>query len=226
MDCNNLKHKITAMKGLIISALITIFSIRIHAQTFDEWFRQNATQKKYLLQQIAALQIYMGYVQKGYTIAHNGLNMINDIKKGDLSLHSDYFNSLKTVTPAVRKYGKIADIIAFQFQIVNEYKSTSRELQKNKAFNSAEIKYFNTVFNRLIDDCTSTIDELTIIITNNQLEMKDDERIRRIDALYNDMQGKYSFAKSFADEAKILAVSRFREQNDIETSRALNGIKN
>lgn len=214
------------MKRSFILVSIVILSTSVNAQTFAEWFRQKATQKKYLLQQIAALQIYIGYVQKGYAIAHDGLNIISDIKNGDINLHSNYFNSLKTVSPAVRKYSKVVDIIAFQLKIVNEYKSASRQVQKSKAFNGDELKYINAVFNRLIDDCTSTIDELTMIITNNQLEMKDDERLKRIDALYNDMQDKYSFVKSFADETKVLAISRIREQNDVQASRSINGIKN
>ena len=49
--------------------LFAIISTGTRAQTFAEWFRQSATQKKYLLQQIAALQVYIGYVQKGYSIA-------------------------------------------------------------------------------------------------------------------------------------------------------------
>ncbi len=56
--------------------------------------------------------------------------------------------------------------------------------------------------------------------------MKDDERLKRIDALYNDMQDKYTFVQSFSNEAKLLATSRISEQNDIQTSRALNGVKN
>ena len=56
--------------------------------------------------------------------------------------------------------------------------------------------------------------------------MKDDERLKRIDALYHDMQDKYSFAQSFAGEANILAARRLREQNDIQISRGLNEIKN
>ena len=34
----------------------------------------------------------------------------------------------------------------------------------------------------------ATIDDLIAITTSNELEMKDDERLRRIDGLYNDMQ--------------------------------------
>ena len=47
----------------------------------------------------------------------------------------------------------------------------------------------------------ATIDEFIAVTTSNELEMKDDERLKRIDTLYNDMQGKYTFAQSFANEA-------------------------
>ncbi len=213
------------MKKLLVFILISIFSTSVHAQTFGEWFRQKATQKKYLLQQIAALQVYIGYAQKGYSIAHDGLNFIGDLKKGDLNLHADYFNSLKAVNPSIKKYSRVADIISLQLKIVSVYKNAFRQVQKSKAFNGDELKYMNAVFNNLIDACTGTIDELTTIITNDQLQMKDDERLERIDGLYNDMQSKYSFVKGFADEAKVLAVSRLKEQNDVETSRTINGIK-
>lgn len=214
------------MKRLFIFLLISIISATASAQTFAEWFRQKATQKKYLLQQIAGLQVYIGYVQKGYSIANDGLKFIGDIKKGELNLHSDYFNSLKTVNLNIRKYSKVADIIASQLKIIKVYKNTSMQVQQSKTFNADELNYINGVFNRLIDDCMATIDELIAITTSNKLEMKDDERLKRIDGLYNDMQSKYAIAQSFAGEAKVLVVARLREQNDIQTSRAINGIKN
>lgn len=214
------------MKKLFFLAFIASLSASVKAQTFAEWFRQKKTQKKYLLEQIAGLQMYIGYARQGYSIAEDGLNVIGDIKHNELNLHSDYLNSLKTVNHAITKYGKVADIIAFQLKIMKVYKNAYRQVEQSGSFNAGEIKYIKEVFNRLIDDCAGTIEQLTMVITGNQLEMKDDERLKRIDALYNDMQDKYSFAQSFAGEANILAASRLREQNDIQTSRVLNGIKN
>jgi hypothetical protein len=202
-----------------------MFSTSINAQMFAEWSQQKATQKKYLLQQIAGLQVYIGYVQKGYSIAQQGLDVIGDIEYGELNLHSNYFNSLETVNPKIKQYSKVADIISLQLKIVNVYRNTLRQVKQSKTFNADELIYTGEVFSRLIDDCTSIIDDLTIIITSNQLEMKDDERLKRIDALCTDIQDKYSFVQSFANEAKDLAVSRLREQKEIKTSRALNGIK-
>lgn len=214
------------MKRLIVIMLFVFASASTKAQTFAEWFRQSATQKKYLLQQIAALQVYIGYVQKGYSIAKQGLNTISDIKHGEFNLHKDYFNSLKTVNPKIKNYRKVADIIVLQVNIGKIYKDAVKKVKQSSSFNADEISYINSVFERLIDDCAKTIDELITVTTSNQLEMKDDERLKRIDDLYGDMQDKYSFVQAFSNRAKLLAASRIKEQNDIQSSRAINGIKN
>jgi hypothetical protein len=54
--------------------------------------------------------------------------------------------------------------------------------------------------------------------------MIDDERIKRIDQLYTDMQDKYSFCQSFGEECSVLAIQRLSEQNEILMSKKLNGI--
>jgi hypothetical protein len=40
------------------------------------------------------------------------------------------------------------------------------------------------------------------------------------------MQDKFTFSRSFGNDATLLATSRIREKADAETSRALYGIKN
>ena len=56
--------------------------------------------------------------------------------------------------------------------------------------------------------------------------MKDDERMKRIDMLYLDMQDKFTFSQSFSNDAVSLAASRLKEKTDVQTSRVLHGIKN
>ncbi len=214
------------MKRLFILVLFVILSSGTKSQTFAEWFHQSATQKKYLLKQIAGLQLYIGYVQKGYSIAKQGLNTISDIKHGEFNLHKQYFNSLKEVNPKIKNYSKVADIILLQMNIVKVYKEAAKQSKQSKSFSTNEITYINSVFERLLDDCTKTIDELITVTTSGQLEMKDDERLKRIDRLYNDMQTNYVFVQSFSDEAKLLAASRTREQNEIQSSLIINGLKN
>lgn len=214
------------MKKLVVFVLFAVFAKVGNAQTFDEWFKQKKTQKKYLIQQIAALKVYKGYVQKGYSIAKEGLTAIGNIKKGDFNLHSDFFSSFKTVNPSIRNYAKVADIIAFQVKVIQTYKTAYTHAQSFSLFSSNEIDYIYKVFTNLITYSTADIDELVKVITANELEMKDDERLKRIDAIHTSIQDKYSFAKSFAEEVKVLAIARTKDKDNIESSRRLYGIKN
>ena len=215
------------MKKILLFLLLFVSAAgSLQAQTFAEWFKQKKTQKKYLIQQIAALQVYIGYAQKGYQIAKEGLTTIGSFTRGEFNLHGDYFNSLKTVNPQIRKYAKVADIIALQVKIVQNYNSTYREINSSNVFSNDELNYIRSVFTNLLDDCEKTLDELIAVTTDGKLEMKDDERIATIDKLYLDMQDKFMFSRSFGNYAALLAASRIKEQTDIQTSHALQGLKN
>lgn len=213
------------MKKLLILFLLGMLATTTQAQTFAEWFKQKKTQKKYLVQQIAALQVYIGYAQKGYSIAKEGLNTIGDFKRGEFNLHTGYFNSLKSVNPKIKQYAKVADIMAMQVIIIQGCGRTRRHVRESGAFNGEELDYIMRVLGRLLDDCESTLDELITVTTDGNPEMKDDERLKRIDILYKDITDKYTFSRSFSNETMVLATSRIKENNDVRTSRALYGIK-
>ena len=217
--------KMWSMKKFIAAALLLAFAESISAQTFTEWFNQNATQKKYLIQQIAALQMYIGYVSEGYSIAKKGLNTIQDIKHGNFNLHSSYFTSLVTVNPQVKRYTKVANIITLQISITKQAARIIKNCKNSQVLTLSESAYLQKVFNSLLDDCTECLDALFNIITNNQLSMKDDERIAAIDKLYVDMVDKQVFTRSFCNSAEGLCIQRNNEQRDLITSKKLNGLK-
>ncbi len=212
------------MKNILI-ILLSLVSIQSKSQTYDEWFRQKKTQKKYLLQQVAAFQMYIGYAEKGYSIAKKGLNTIQDIKHGDLKLHNSFFNSLEAVNPRIKKYSKVADIIATQISIAKQVHNTLRICRNAKQLTNTELNYLQHVFNNLLDDCAKDLDELFGLITDGEQQMKDDERIKRIDKLYDDMQDKKVFAQSFSHSAKGLSLQRRNDGYDIEIERKLNSLK-
>jgi hypothetical protein len=89
---------------------------------------------------------------------------------------------------------------------------------------SSELKYLSVVFNNLLDECAKNLDELFALITNNETQMKDDERIQRIDKLYEDMKDKQLFTTSFSHSAKGLSIQRLNDQNDIIISKKIHGL--
>ena len=204
------------MKKIFLLVLFTaLITGNLHAQ---------AKQQRMLLEQIAALQVYIGYAQKGYSAVKKGLNTIGDFKRGEFNLHTDYLNSLKTVNPKIKKYARVTEIIGLQTKIMKSYKILYQQIRQDDLFHGDEVDYIRRVFERLIKNCDTNLDELLTIVTDGKLEMKDDERMKRIDMIYQNMLDNYAFSESFSNETKILAVSKAAELKEAKNSRVVNGI--
>jgi hypothetical protein len=184
------------------------------AQSFSEWFEQNKTQIKYLNEQIAAYAVILSEVSRGNNITHTGLTFIGDMKQNEFDLHTNYFNSLKAVSAAVSTYSRISDIISYEATILTDFK----HVLQVKNMNGSEIIYLNTVYNKMNIDCRLLLDELIDIISDDKYTMTDNDRIKRIDAIYDDMKDKYAFAQSFVSEALLLAAERQNSFEDIHES--------
>lgn len=212
------------MKKILILIVLMLGIQTAHAQTWSEWTKQKKTQRKYLIQQIAALKVYATYVREGYNIAKKGLNTIGSFKRGEFTLHTDFFNSLKAVNPKVKGSVKVAQIVELQLRIVGDYNRTFRQLQEGGMLAPEELDYITRVFGRLMEDCSQTMDALITVTTSGMFEMTDDQRLARIDTLHRETQQQFTFLQGFANDAKILALSRKKEDNDVKTARALHGI--
>lgn len=207
------------MKFLMILITGILLSTAAPAQTWNEWFKQKKTQKKYLVKQIALLRLYLGYLKKGYEIADKGLTTIHNIKNGDFNLHRDFFGSLKNVNPHIANSAKVADIIAFQVYIIQDIKRVNNFCKNNDYFTPEEIRYVAAVYSNMLFLCDASISELLMIIRSNETEMKDDERLKRIDTLYDEMLDKHAFVQSFDNDVRLIAKEREREQRSIELLR-------
>ncbi len=217
------------MKTLIMIVL-AVCSITANAQTLEEWFEQKETQRKYLLEQIAALKVYLDYGKEGYNIASNGLNTISDIKNGDFSIHNNYFESLLLVKPGIRNYTKVAGIINYQVKMVKDTKETLKGIKDTDTFTPDELNYCRKVFEKLLYTAIEILEELTILITSGALgndgyQMKDGERIKRIDAMYSEMQDHYEFSCTFSEAIASLSAQRLREKHEVQFSKTLNALK-
>lgn len=195
------------------------------AQTFAELFKQKKTQQKYLVQQIAALKVYAGCLQKGYSIAREGWQMIGALKKGELDLHRAFFYSLESVNPGIKSYARVADIIQLQAMVLRDCNRVAKQLAQHDLFNPEERGYLYRVFDKLFADGLATVSALMRVITPGKLTMKDAERLERIDRLYEDMQEQYVFSKKFIHEIKWMVAYRQQEKREVLTVHAVYGIK-
>ncbi len=213
------------MKKLFVLVVIIWFANTMRAQTAAEWLNQKKKQKKYLVQQIAALQVYAGYLSKGYTIVKDGLHTIQNIKHGDLDLHTEYFTSLSAVNSKIKRYAIVADILSMQMSIAKQTSNAIKRFIGSGQFTSQESAYLKNVFNNILRACVGKLDDLYNIITDKNLKMKDDERVEAIDKIYADVQDMQVFTSSFCNNTTGLYVHRKQAENEIIVSKKLNEIK-
>ena len=209
------------MKTSLLLLLAFVLSNNLFSQTAAEWTQQKKTQRKYLIQQIEALQTYLAYVKKGYDIANKGISTVQTIKNGEWNLHKDFFGSLSVVNPAIKKYAKVADIITMQVRMTKQVRSLLQESKNRGLLNSEEIDYIVKICDHLLSECLKNMDELIVIITSGEVEMKDDERIKRIEGIYTSMQDKSVFVLSFGNSIAMLSKQRVHEKLEVEISKKL-----
>ena len=176
------------------------------------------------VEKLAQLKNILNDMYKGYQIVSKGYNTIKDISKGNFNLHDVFLNGLMQVSPGVKKYKRIADIISYQIQLVKEYKIAFKRFKTSNLFNTNEIKYIENVYGNLFKKSLENLDELAVVITSNKLRMSDDERINAIDRIFNEMSDKLVFLKTFNRENNVLAIQRGREMIDTKISKKLNGL--
>lgn len=208
------------MKSLIILLLLTaqISSNVLYAQSTE------AQQLLLNVEKLAQLKKILSNMKKGYEIVSTGYNTIKDISQGNFNLHDAFLNALLQVSPTVRKYKRVADIISCQSQIVKEYRSAFNRFKSTNLFNSSEITYMEDVYKNLFNKSLQNLDELGMVLTAGKLRMSDDERIAAIDRVYKDISDKLVFLRSFNNEGSVLAVQRGREMVDTKLSEKLNGL--
>ncbi len=209
------------MKVMLMGYLI-IFPLFMHAQSF---FAQKKTKLKYIAQQIALFEVYADYLKKGYDITQDGLKVISDIKHGDFDLHNDYFNSLKKINVAIKDYAQADSTASIQEEILSINDNISKFIQDNDNIQQQEKAYIKKVMSNLLYECDENLNQLIMLSSDSTATLKDDERLNRIANINADMKDKYSFAKYFDNEIKILSLSRAKDMNDANTSKLLYEIK-
>ncbi len=224
----NWKGKKSAMQSnavwikLFLLMLLPLLSARAaQAQTWDEWFKQKKTQIKYLTQQIAALETYGSYLKKGYAIVDKGLGNIKDLTGGELGLHTDYYQSLKVVNPMVKDSPKATAIMQYLMVIPGQLD----QIRKLPGLNADGQAYINRVIAEVLDECQADAQELQLVITSGQAEMKDDERLKRLDHLYNRAKDKYGFTLFFRGQVQTLLLQKAGERQSLQTLKNYYGIK-
>jgi hypothetical protein len=201
-------------KHLTVCIFFASLTLSASSQGLSNWFAQKQSEKKNLVAQVALFETYAGFLKKGYDIAHDGLHLIGDLKNGEFSLHKDYFSSLSSVSAVVLNYDKVPIIRRYYNDIILLRQQTMKSLEGGMPSGSDFLVYTKRVYDNLVSLCDTQIASLNMLLSDGNWQMKEDERLHRIDAIYDYMQDKYGFCQAFSAENKAYLLHQLQERSD------------
>jgi DNA repair ATPase RecN len=204
--------------GLTI-LLLCLYSVQTKAQV------QELAQLALNIEKLAQFKQILSDLKKGYEILSGGYNTIKNIAEGNFNLHKTFLDNLLEVSPAVRNYKRVADIMNYQLLLVKEYKTAYQNFKSTEMFNPDEIDYMGRVYSRLFDASLKNLDDLLTVITASKLRMNDEERLSAIDQIFADMEDKLTFLRYFNNSTAVLSLQRAREQKEVDNMKRYEGLK-
>ena len=96
-------------KILILTILITLLMIPVKSMG------QSAEIQQLILniEKLSQFKKILSDMKKGYELLSGGYKTVKDMTEGNFSLHKTFLDALMQVSPAVKNYKRVADIVEY-----------------------------------------------------------------------------------------------------------------
>ena len=203
--------------GLFWMMVLLVAGLRVVAQSSE------AKQLLLNTKKLSQLRNILTDMKKGYQILSKGYGSVKDIAQGNFSLHEVFLDGLLVVSPEVKKYRRVSDILRDQKFIVSEYRSALGAFRSADVFKADELAYLGRVYEGLFNASLQNLEDLAMVITSSKLRMNDEERLAAIDRIFADTADKLTFLRSFNQRATLLFHQKKKEKREIESLKAYYG---
>jgi len=213
------------MKRYILLAMMVMISSALPSYVRAQSIADLVEELSLDYQKLAGMKNILKQMQQGYQIVSTGYNSVKGIAQGNFSLHEAFLDGLMLVSPTVRKYPRVRDIIDDQANLVASYKFSYTQFRRDKNFSAEELSYMSDVYNNLISNSLQNLDELNMVMSDNKLRMSDNERLQAIDRIYASGHEELTFVQQFNSNTRNLAIQRASKNNDLNTLQKVYGLR-
>ena len=137
------------------------------------------------VQKLEQLKDLLVQMKDKYQIIQQGYQQVKSVTEGNFRLHEVFLDRLYRVSPEVKKYYRIAEIIQMQLDLVSY---TRQSIRSHSGNDFADLVYLKDVFTRLNGMGLRNLEELMLLLSDNQLQMDDAERLSAVDRIHQDMK--------------------------------------
>jgi hypothetical protein len=193
-----------------------------HAQSIADLLIQFELDKE----KLSSMKNTLQEMYQGYTELKQGYTRIRDIAKGNFNLHAGFLDALLAISPAVRGDPRITVIINSEYSIVSGYQTANTRWTTAGVFTGQELDYIIGTYSAVLQRCLQSIEELTMILTADQLRMSDAERMQAMGRIDTDTQAQLAMMQELDNTLSLQTAQRLREAGDINTLKALYDLPN
>lgn len=174
--------------------------------------------------QISLLNTYSYYLDKGLTIAHEGLDCTHSLKNGELDLHSLYYSSLLQVNPNIKKYPAVQNTIDDYAKMKMLQNAINRNVLETGMLSNKEKQSLKKLVSKLMTAAGKDFDYLNNLLTDGKYQLTDDERIKRIDSLSKRVLAKYHSLSNIRKRINTIVTGRGHQKANTQKLRQLYGM--
>ena len=210
----------TRKRWLVVVMMVILPVSGVWAQSVADAIEQLLLDMKKLSQ----LKQMLSAMYREYTMLKDGYEQIKGLSQGTFSLHKDFLDGLLLVSPGVRSYWRVGDVISQEARLIRDYQSAYGYFRGSGLFTGQELDGFSTNYTVYLRRAERNVEELTMVMTDGGLRMSDAERLSAIDRIDRDMIRQVGLLHSFNDEVALQVAQRGQAKRDMSTVRWLYGL--
>jgi hypothetical protein len=209
-------------KLFILLSLVSNLSFHGRAQSIADLLIQLELDKE----KLSSMKNTLQEMYQGYTELKQGYTRIRDIAKGNFNLHQGFLDALLAISPAVSSDPRITTILNSEYSIVSGYQTANTRWTTAGVFTGQELDYIINTYSSLLQRALQSVEELTMILTADQLRMSDAERMQAIGRIDADTRAQLATMQQLDNTLSIQTTQRLKEAGDINTLKALYDLPN
>jgi hypothetical protein len=205
--------------GLAMGAILTL-GFPCRAQTIDQLVEQLALDTQKLTQ----MKSMLSDMRAAYTLIDKGYSEVKEIAKGNFDLHKTFLDGLLLVSPEVRNYKRVVDIINSEASLVKESSAARSRFRADGHFTVAELDYLGSLYDVFLQHGLDRLSELAMILTDGQLRMSDAERLGAVDRVWAGTNSDLGLLRTLNNSTSLQTMQRQGVMDEVSGLKKFYGI--
>lgn len=216
------------LRGMIIIALLLSNTGKAHAQFgFITGVIKRAIMAidlRVQRQQTATILLQDAQKQLENWMQKTRLADISDWVQQQKDLYEEYYQELWQVKSALRYYSVVRNLIDKQARLIRGYQQAYAAIMMDKHFGGEELRHIGTVYQDILQQSASVVDQLNKVIGAFTTQMDDGDRLTIINDLAADIDRNYRQLQAFTQSNILLSLQRAKSERDLNMIKTLYGI--